>query len=145
MKYTILFPRNTHSTPMSLLLLYLRVVFGLLFMLHGIDKLENFASLSYAFPSIAGLGSRLSLIMAIMAELFCAIAVVIGLLFRLALIPIIVMMTIAFSLVHGGSIAHGELALIYLLIFLLLEITGPGKYSVDMLVNAYFSSKERVL
>ena len=145
MKYTILFPRNTHTTPMSLLLLYLRVVFGLLFMLHGIDKLENFASLSHVFPSIAGLGSRLSLIMAIMAELFSAIAVVIGLLFRLALIPIIVMMAIAFGLVHGGSIVQGELALIYLLIFLLLEITGPGKYSVDMLANTYFSRKERVL
>ena len=137
MKYGILFSRSMHATAMSLLLLYLRVVFGILFMLHGVSKFVNFAHLSQVFPSVAGIGSRLSLIVVIMAELFCAAAVVLGLLFRLALIP----MTIAFGILHSGSIVHGELALLYLLVFLVLEITGPGKYSLDTLLNTHFFQK----
>ena len=43
-------------------------------------------------------------------------------------------MFIAFFYAHGGSIADGELAFIYLGVFLLLLLTGPGRYSADYLI-----------
>ena len=43
----------------------------------------------------------------------------------------IVTMAVAFFFAHGGSITGGELAFVYLVVFILMYMVGPGKYSVD--------------
>ena len=144
MIHSILFPRTAYSSSMSLVLLFLRLVFGVLFVLHGIAKLENFALLSESFPSVMHMSAKLSLILAIFAELFCGLAFVLGLLFRLALIPMIITMAVAFGVVHHGDVLQGELSLIYLLVFLLLAIAGPGRYAFDTLLGQYFASNDEV-
>jgi putative oxidoreductase len=40
-------------------------------------------------------------------------------------------MGMAFFVIHDGSLDGGELSLIYLLIFVFLYLTGPGKFSID--------------
>ena len=40
-------------------------------------------------------------------------------------------MCVAFFMAHGGSIAQGELAFVYLVVFVLLFFAGPGRFSVD--------------
>jgi doxX subfamily len=40
-------------------------------------------------------------------------------------------MCVAFFVANGGSIAEGELAFVYLLVFVLLFFAGPGRFSVD--------------
>ncbi len=128
------FPSVFPDASVSRILLTLRLFFGILFLMHGIDKLANFEVLSYSFPDPLGLGSHLSLVLVILAEVFCALTFIGGFLFRFSLLPMLFAMFIAFFYAHGGSIADGELAFIYLGVFLLLLVTGPGRYSADYLI-----------
>ena len=133
MFYSFLFPQSLNgSKKASSLLLGMRIVFGLLLMMHGIQKWSSFDMLAGgAFPDPLGIGSATSVGLAIFAELFCSIAFIVGFLYRLSMIPMIFTMLVAFIFVHKGSIAEGELAAVYLLLFVALYIAGPGKYSLD--------------
>mgnify|MGYP003294716785 CR=1 FL=1 len=122
------FPSVFPDASVSRLLLTLRLFFGFLFLMHGIDKLANFEVLSYSFPDPLGMGSHLSLVLVILAEVFCALTFIGGFLFRISLLPMLFAMFIAFFYVQG------ELAFIYLGVFLLLLVTGPGRYSADYLI-----------
>ena len=126
-----IFPIKEENKKASALLLASRVSFGLLLASHGAQKLMEFSTMAPQFPDPMGVGSNISLILAIVGELVCSIAFILGFLTRLALIPMLFTMCVAFFNVHGGSIAVGELAFVYLLVFILLWIAGPGQYSVD--------------
>lgn len=130
----LFFPSVYPDASTSRLLLTLRLFFGILFLMHGIDKLANFEVLSTSFPDPLGLGAHLSLVFVILAEVFCALTFIVGFLFRVSLLPMIFAMCVAFFYTHGGSIAYGELAFLYLGAFLLLFVTGPGRYSADYLI-----------
>ena len=113
----------------------LRVFFGVLFFTHGIDKMANFNELSETFPNILGFGSYMSLMLSIFCEFCCSLFLITGLLVRLTVIPMIISMAVAFFDVHDGLFPQGELALIYLVMFVILYITGPGRFSVDFLID----------
>lgn len=113
-----LFPSKPDGTFISVILLTVRVVFGILMMNHGIDKWANYQELSAVFPDPLGIGSPLSLSLAIFGELACSMAFIIGFLYRLAMIPMIFTMCVAFFVVHGSDpFAVKELAFVYLGIF----------------------------
>lgn len=128
------FPFRYHGGALGGLLLALRLLFGVLFLTHGYAKLSNFETLSTVFHDPFGIGSELSLVLVILAEFFCSIGFIFGFLFRLALLPMIFTMLVAFFYAHGGSVTEGELSLIYLGIFLLTFFFGAGSYSVDNLI-----------
>lgn len=130
-----IFPSAYPDAPFSRLLLALRFFFGILFLLHGTAKLLNYEVLSLTFLDPLGIGASLSLVLVILAELFCALMFIVGFLFRLSLLPMIFTMGVAFFYAHGGSIAEGELAFIYLGVFILMFFTGPGRYSIDNLIR----------
>ena len=46
----------------------------------------------------------------------------------------IIAMAVAFFSFHQATLAEGELAFLYLLLFIMLYISGPGKYSIDYLI-----------
>lgn len=130
-----LFPLQPESARLSSALLILRVVFGLLLASHGWMKLSGFGEMSSQFLPLFGMSPSLSLSLAIFGELFCSIAVIVGFLTRLTAIPAAFTMLIAFTVAHGCSIANGgELSLAYLVVFIVLIITGGGKYSIDYLL-----------
>ena len=134
--YRFLFPTNLSGNGSSLFLLVLRILFGLLLMSHGVQKWADFDILVTIFPTSIGIGSKISIILAIFAELFCSMFFIIGAFHRIVLIPIIITLSVAFFVVHNGSIIQGgELAFIYLSMFILLYITGPGKYSFDHFIS----------
>lgn len=138
MVHSFLFPQYANGKGVSLFLLVLRVFFGVLLMVHGYDKMSNFAELAMVFPDPAGIGSHASLVLAVFAEFFCSAAFIMGFLYRLSMIPMIVTMFTAFFLVHGGSVAGGgELAFVYLAVFLAMYVTGPGAYSADYLIGRF--------
>ena len=138
-----IFPFKNFSTPESVLLLVLRLLFGLLLMWHGLTKMSNFESLVATFPNPIGLGSRLSLYMIIFVEVFCSVGVIFGAFFRIALIPMIFSMCVAFLVVHHGQpFAAKELAFIYLVVFVVLFVMGAGRYSLDNVI-ATLLHKER--
>ena len=112
-----LFPTNPNGVFISVILLVVRIVFGILMMNHGIDKWANYQELSTVFPDPLGIGSPLSLGLAIFGEL-------------------------AFFIVHGNDpFAVKELAFVYLVVFVLMYIIGPGKFAVDRWISQSLSRK----
>lgn len=113
-------------------LLLLRIAFGCFMLVHGIQKLSGFSSLAEVFPDPIGMGSQLSLIMAIGAEVGCSLLLILGLGTRLAVLPLAFTMVIAFFVVHGADPWKvKELAAIYLAGYAIIFVTGPGKFSLD--------------
>ena len=135
MFYNFLFPQYLRGKAVSFLLLLIRLFFGILFLMHGLDKLTNFIELSFTFPSVLGFGSYTTLMVAIFCEFACSMFLMTGLMTRILLIPMILSMAVAFFDIHDGMMPEGELSLIYLVIFLGLFIAGPGRYSVDYLID----------
>ncbi len=128
---TFLFPKAISDRTISISLLILRVVFGALFMVHGWTKLSNFDATVEAFGQM-GMGGSIAVYFAIFGEFFCGLGILTGFLFRLALIPAIITMLVAFFGVTGMDITGGgEMSALYLAVFVALYITGAGKYSVD--------------
>ena len=131
-----LFPVKPDGTFISVILLIVRVVFGVMLMNHGIYKWANYQELSAVFPDPLGIGSPLSLGLAIFGELACSMAFIIGFLYRLAMIPMIFTMCVAFFIVHADDpFAVKELAFVYLVVFVLMYIVGPGKFAVDRWIS----------
>lgn len=126
--------KKAQGTP-SFALFVLRLAVSVALMTHGFAKFQNFEALSETFADPLGFGSKVALSLAVFAELFCPVAVILGFLERLAVLPIIVTMAVAFFDVHGGSLAKGELAFLHLAAFVALFIAGPGKYSLDALIG----------
>ena len=126
-----LFPAYTNFG-LSLLLLFSRIVFGTMFLTHGLQKLANFKALSDSFPGIMGMGSTVSLALAIFAEVFCTLGFITGFLYRLSMIPMIFTMAVAAFVVHAHDpFSAKEMALLYLLIFVVMYILGPGSIAAD--------------
>lgn len=138
-----LFPMKPDSAAVSLFLLALRVLFGGLLLMHGIQKLSNFSDMSAAFPDPLGVGHTASLCLAIFAEVACSIGFMFGALYRLALIPMMFTMFIATFVVHAGDpFALKELPFVYLMVFVLMFLIGPGKFALDRLVAVPLSKKK---
>lgn len=141
---TFLFPRSV-STKFSLFLLALRVLFGTLLLLHGIGKWCAYAALSETFPDPLGLGVRFSLLSAILVEVFCSIAFIFGLFYRLCMVPMIFTVGTAFFFVHRADIGAGELAFVYFAVFVAMYLSGPGMFSLDSVIGSLLrhSRKEK--
>lgn len=106
------------NTSMDFGVLLLRLGVGAMMLVHGIPKL--------------GIGNFLSLLLCVGAEFGCSILIFLGLFTRLASLLLIINMCVALFLVLGLSgWGAQELAAIYLLIYLTLFYTGPGKFSLD--------------
>jgi len=114
-------------------LLILRIgVAALMMFAHGADKFVNFSDTAAQFPDPIGLGATFSLVLVVFAEFFCSIAIGFGFLTRLATIPPIITMLIAALIIHAPDPwPRKELAVAYLLIYLVILIAGPGKHSID--------------
>jgi putative oxidoreductase len=142
MFYNFLFPQYCRDRVISLLILALRLFFGILFFSHGLDKMINFNELSYAYPSVLCFGSYMTLMLSIFSEFACSIFLIAGLLVRITVIPMIAAMAVAFFDIHDGMFPEGELSLIYLVLFVILYITGPGRYSFDYLIDMKFQKEK---
>lgn len=119
----------------SIALLLFRVFAAVLIMTHGWAKIQNFETYSQGFADPIGLGTQLSLILAIGAEFVAAIFLILGLLSRLAVLPLMFTMGVAAFVVHGADpLGVKEMALLYLGIFTVLFLLGPGNYSLDRLL-----------
>lgn len=138
MFYSFLFPQRFRGKGVSLLILLLRIFFGVLFFMHGLDKMMNFQYLSDTYPSILGFGSYMTLMVTIFCEFCCSLFLISGLMVRVMLIPMIIAMAVAFFDVHDAMMPEGELALIYMVVFVFLYITGPGRYSLDFMIDSKF-------
>jgi putative oxidoreductase len=130
--------KNSYSTSLNLqsvdvALLIFRIAISALILTHGIPKLITFFnSEEIAFADPIGLGETASFTLAVFAEFVCAVLIIFGFATRLAAIPLIITMAVAALIVHlPDGFGRQELPLLYMFGFILLLLTGAGKYSVD--------------
>ena len=120
------------GTQLNVALLILRVTVGVLMAHHGYGKLTKFADIAPKFMEFLGLSKSISLGLVVFAELFCSLLLIAGLFTRLALIPLAITMIVALLKAHGGDIfGDGEMAFLYLAIYISLFLKGAGAFSAD--------------
>lgn len=116
----------------NLSLLVLRVGAGLLIFTHGWPKLLKVFNGDFAFADPIGIGATLSLILAAFAEGICGLLVTLGLGTRLAAIVLSINMFVVAFIAHAGDpFSSKEKGLLFLLLFVVLALTGAGKHSLD--------------
>ena len=66
------------------------------------------------------------------AEFFCSLLLIAGLFTRFAIVPLAITMAVAAFKAHGGDVfGDGEMAFLYLAIYISLFLKGAGAYSAD--------------
>ncbi len=130
------------SIDLGLLILRLASA-GAMLWLHGRGKLmdlRDFDKAAQKFHAVMGTANvslnaaKVSLGMAVFAEVLCAGLLILGLFGRFAALALAVTMGVAFVMVHKMALTgagNGEMAFLYLVPFVTLFFTGPGKFSVD--------------
>ncbi|MCF0050286.1 DoxX family protein [Dyadobacter sp. LJ53] len=112
--------------------LILRVGFSLLMLTHGYAKLQNLLAGDHSFADPIGIGEELSLYLTIFAEFGCSILLILGLFSRAVLIPLIFTMAVVLLVIHAEDpFDKKEHALSFLIVYVTLFLTGPGRFSVD--------------
>ena len=120
----------------NLAMLVLRLGIGILITYHGYQKLSHFSEMQNSFMNFMGLGSKISLALAVFAEFFCGILIILGLLTRFACVPLIITMAVAFfKVANADTFGHGEMALLFLVGALTILLAGPGRMSVDAMIS----------
>ncbi|MBD0285019.1 MAG: DoxX family membrane protein [Bacteroidota bacterium] len=124
---------QTTSNAVDLALLIARIGIAALMLTHGLPKLAMlFSGDPVQFLPLLGLNAEFSLSLAVFAEVFCSLLLLVGFGTRLATLPLITTMVVALLFVHAADpIAKQEPALHYLLVYFVLLFAGSGKYSLD--------------
>lgn len=117
-------------------LFLLRVVVSCFMLTHGAKKyMMLFSTEPITFADPLGIGESTSLILSFVAEFICSVLILIGFGTRLVVLPLIINMFVVVFIVHGHEgFEKQELPGLYLVIYVLLLITGSGKYSIDHLI-----------
>lgn len=138
-----LFSTSYSATSFNVGMLLLRLTVGGLMAHAGYYKLTHFNEILHGAGgnppfhiSFLGLGDSTNLSLLVFAELFCAGLLVIGLLTRLATIPLIISSCVALFSAHNGDIfGGGQMITLFLAGYVILLLVGPGKISVDGMVG----------
>lgn len=118
--------------PLDLGILILRVSFSLLMLTHGVPKISMLFNDPIKFADPIGLGETMSLILTLIGEVVSPILIIIGYQTRWAAIPAAITMLVAALVIHlHDPLDKKEMALLYLIAFIVLIFTGAGKYSID--------------
>ncbi|MGY0392167.1 DoxX family protein [Bizionia sp. KMM 8389] len=121
----------TKSYP-DIALAVLRIGISGMMLVHGIPKIERLFNTPIEFGDPLGLGATTSLILALIGEVIAPLCIIIGFKTKLASIPAIITMIVAAFVVHlQDDFYTKEKALLYLLGFLVIFLSGPGKYALD--------------
>lgn len=127
------FSTKYHAGVVNFWLLIYRVAAGSFMLTHGYPKFAKLISgKAIEFADPFGLGAHASFVLAVFAEFFCSILIILGLGTRIASLFIIATMSVAVLHAHAADpFAKKELPLLFLLIFLSVLVFGAGKYSID--------------
>ena len=136
MRMRTFFSANSHGTAVDVSLLLLRLACGLAFIFHGWGKIQN----PFGWMGETSATPAILQALAALSEFGGGIALILGLLTRLASLGILSTMVVAVHLhavvlgdpfVSSGKGGSYELALLYLLLALHFIVLGAGKYSLD--------------
>jgi len=112
--------------------LLLRVSVSILMLTHGIPKVVRYETLIQTFPDPLNVGSEVSAMLMIFAEVGCSVLLLLGLLGRFAAaVLFIAMMVAAIGYHFDDPWASKELPLLYAAVYASLVFTGAGSTSID--------------
>jgi putative oxidoreductase len=130
-----MFKKLLHARDTDIGLLVLRILIGVVMAQHGWSKVSTFGEKFHTFPDPLHITSEVSFTLTVFAEFFCSLLLLLGLLTRFAVIPLIINMTVITWVVLGDEPwSKKEFAFLFLITYLCLLFTGPGKYSLDHLL-----------
>lgn len=125
---------NPFNTDFGIFLL--RLVLGGLFTWHGLDALMHYNLYLSMSKSTIGLPASLEFNLVVFSHFIGGILIVLGLFTRLAVIPIFITMTVAFTIAHKGQpFFQKELPFVYGLLCIVVFVLGGGAYSADNLLQ----------
>ncbi|WP_137152159.1 DoxX family protein [Devosia sp. FKR38] len=124
-----MFDRLSAYAPQALAVL--RIVSGLLFLLHGTQKVLGFPAMDGGTPPLMSLFGAAGLI-----EIVTGVLIIVGFFTRPAAFIASGTMAVAYWMVHApGSIFptqnFGDAAVLFCFVFLYLVFAGPGAWSVN--------------
>lgn len=129
-------PRLNEIVSPDIAIFLLRVGAACLIMTHGIPKLMRILEGNYGFGDPIGIGPTVSLFLVTFAEAISAFFVLIGLWTRVALIPLIINMIVIVFVAHADDpFGQKEKGVFFLITWIVLFLTGAGKYSLDKVFN----------
>lgn len=110
-----------------------RVGIPALMLLHGTHKLEKLmAGGEIKFLDFLGLGTEVSLALAVVGELVAPLFLIVGFKTRWASIPAIITMFVAAFVAHAGEpLDEREHSLLYMIAFIAIAMIGSGAQSLD--------------
>lgn len=121
---------STKSIDAGLLLLRVGAA-GFLLAVHGLPKLLNFSHELTVIDDPLGLGRGVTLILTLGAEIVAPVLIALGIVTRLACLPILFLLLVSLLLVHPEwSVGEGQFAWYLLLMFVTLTLTGPGAFAL---------------
>lgn len=113
-------------------LLALRIAGGAFMLTHGWGKMMKVINGDFGFADPIGVGSTLSLLLTVFAEVICAVLILVGFKGRFASIFGMITMLVAAFIVHGPDPwKKKEMALLYFIIYLAIFLMGTGKLGIE--------------
>jgi putative oxidoreductase len=116
-----------------------RLAVGLLFLSTGWGKVHSIPKVTHFFEELGIPAPGLNAVVVAYSELVCGALLVVGLVTRIATVPLIVSMCVAILTAKRGDL-HGIFDLVgfdeftYLVVLLMIAIIGPGEVSADNLL-----------
>jgi putative oxidoreductase len=113
-----------------------RVAIGVVFTGTGWGKLHNLDKITAFFTDLGIPAPGFNAVLASSAELVCGVLILVGLLTRIAAIPLIVVMLVAIVTAKRGDIGGlsdllGFVETLYIVLLAWLATAGPGPVSLD--------------
>ena len=134
---------NAGHTYNNLSRLFLRLFTGIMFLQMGVRQMTHIEEFANAAMGSMGLPSEGAIVAIVVAEIVCAVCIILGLFTRLALIPSIgimiyaeTVMVAATSVSSAGQMFIFEpgYPIMFIGIFAYMLLAGPGKISLDYLI-----------
>lgn len=128
---------HIESSVNDLALLAFRVaVSAQLIVVHGLKKLGIGVTQAENVPNPLHLPQAINQIFATSANVIFPLFIIFGVLTRLATLPILAVTLTGYFIVHGSDpLPERDVPFMYSIVFLLILILGPGKYSIDNILH----------
>ena len=121
----------------------LRISVSLLMLSHGVPKALEYETLVQSFPDPLNVGTEISAMLIVFAEVGCSVLLLLGLFGRFASATLfIAMMVAAFVHHYADPLSSRELPLLYAAVYACLTFTGPGSTSIDAWLQRIMFEKE---
>jgi putative oxidoreductase len=129
--------------------LLLRITVGITFVLTGWGKVQNIGKVIAFFQELGIPAAEIQAPFVAYTELVCGVLILVGLATRLAAVPlagtmIVALITAKRADIHGIGDLVGQTEFVYLVVFVVIAVLGPGAVSIDKLLSGKLERAPRL-